>query len=88
VVIPQWNVCEQLLSDDITFRTKETKKKLSDALDKLHFMFDEYSIFSFMRDHLRFPNMKVTVIDYPNANFLQRLTLDLFRKQQGIPTPK
>lgn len=41
-------------------------------------------IFEFMYKQLRFPNMKIKVIDYSNAGWGDRKKLDEYRKQMGI----
>ena len=41
-----------------------------------------------MYDHLRFPNMKVRIIDYSNADADQKKRLDKYRKGLGIPDAK
>ncbi len=88
IVLPQWNICEQLLSDDITYKTDETYKKMHEGITKLHELLTADAIFQFLKDHLRFPNMKIRIIDYANAaNKRDIRKLDSYRWKMGIPTP-
>ena len=69
-VLPQWNTVEALLSDNITYKTPESEKKLSAGIALLNTMMLPKSLFEFMYKHLRFPNMKVKIVDYSNATWL------------------
>ena len=89
MVLPQWNICEQLLSDDITYKTDETWAKMKSGIEKLHELLFPDSIFKFLKEHLRFPTMKVNIIDYANADQYPGALrkLDNYRKGMGIPIP-
>ena len=87
-VLPQWNRVEQLLSDEITHKTEETQTKLLKGVIKLNTLMSQKGIFNFMYKFLRFPNMKVKVIDYSNAGLLDRIKLNQYRKEMGIPDAK
>jgi hypothetical protein len=56
-VMPQWNVVEQLLMDDVTYQTNDTAKKLAKAIVDLHAKFNKGRILEFLDEHLRFPSM-------------------------------
>ena len=84
IFLPAWNKAELLLSRDISNQTDETDLKLRKHLWKLHRMLLPKSIFAFMQEHLRFPNMSIKVIDYSNAGKEDRKKLDEYRKQLGI----
>lgn len=86
-VIPEWNRTEQILSDAITYHTDRHKDRMYKQLKVLHALFTRKELMEFMVEHLRFPRMKVTVIDYSNARTkLERIFLDAYRKKMGIPT--
>ena len=90
VVIPAWNKTETLLHNLFSFYgSKDKKEKLKLALTKqiynLNKLFTQKSIVDFIYDHLRFPNMKVNVIDYSNATNEQKKQIDEYRKKLGIP---
>lgn len=90
MVIPAWNKTETLLHNLFSFYgSKDKKEKLKLALTKqiynLNKLFTQKSIVDFIYDHLRFPNMKVKVIDYSNATKAQRKQIDEYRKKMGIP---
>lgn len=87
-VLPQWNIVEKLLGDDITYRSDETKQKMQEGVSLLSQLMSQKSIFDFMFKHLRFPNMKVKIVDYTNASESQRKTLDKYRAEMGIPDAK
>lgn len=87
-ILPQWNTVEQLLSDEITYKTQETQKKLLKGVILLNSLMSPKGIFNFMYKHLRFPNMKIRLIDYTNAGWGDRAKLDKFRKEMGIPDAK
>lgn len=87
-VLPQWNKVEQLLSDEITYKTQDTNAKLLKGVVKLNTLMSQKSLFDFMYKHLRFPNMEIRLIDYSNANSDDRKKLDKFRKEMGIPDAK
>lgn len=89
MVLPQWNICEQLLSDDITYKTDETWAKMKEGVEKLHELLFADNIFKFLKAHLRFPTMKVNIIDYANADQYPGALrkLDNYRKSMGIPIP-
>ena len=79
-VLPQWNTVEQLLSDEITYKTHETQKKLLKGVILLNSLMSPKGIFDFMYKHLRFPNMEIRLIDYSNAKGDDKDKLDQFRK--------
>ena len=54
----------------------------------MHSLFSQNVLFDFMARYLRFPNLKVHVIDYSNARGAQFWMLDKYRKAMGIPTRK
>ena len=83
-VLPQWNDVEKLLSDDITYRTGDSHKNMVRGVGLLLKLMSSKSLFDFMYKYLRFPNMEVKLIDYSNANWVERLMLDKYRKQMGI----
>lgn len=90
VVIPSWNKTERMLHNLFSFNgSKEKKEKLKLGLTKQIFrltkLFTKKSIIDFIYDHLRFPNMKVNVIDYSNATDEQRKKIDEYKKKLGIP---
>ena len=87
-VLPQWNRVEQLLSDEITYKTADTNAKLLKGVVKLNTLMSQKGIFNFMYKHLRFPNMEIKIIDYSNAHFWQKWKLDSYRKEMGIPDAK
>ena len=88
-VLPQWNVVERLLGDDLTYRSAETNQKMLKGVELLSQLMNQKSLFEFMNDHLRFPNMEISIIDYSNAKGLeQRMTLDKYRSDMGIPDAK
>lgn len=87
-VLPQWNIVEKLLSDEITYKTEDTNAKLLKGVVKLNTLMSQKGIFAFMYKHLRFPNMKIKVIDYSNAHFWEKWKLDSYREQMGIPDDK
>ena len=41
-------------------------------------------MFEFMYNHLRFPNMKIRLINYSNANSKDKQKLDKYREEMGI----
>lgn len=85
-VLPQWNVVERLLGDDLTYRSDETRQKMLKGVELLSKLMNQKSLFEFMNDHLRFPNMVIRIIDYSNAKgAYQRKTLDKYRSDMGIP---
>ena len=88
-VLPQWNKVEQLLSNDITFKTDKTKKEMKTGIETLLAILSGPGLFQFMKEHLRFPNMRVNLIDYSNANQYPgaKEKLDKYRESMGIPTP-
>lgn len=65
--MPQWNVVEELLSEDITRKTEETKKNMMAGVEKLHELLNGNAIMAYLDEHLRFPNMKVALITLDNA---------------------
>lgn len=87
-VLPQWNRVEKLLSDEITYGTQNTQSRLTKGVMLLNALMSQKSLFDFMYKHLRFPNMEVKLIDYSNANWLQRKMLDKYRAAMGIPDAK
>ena len=85
-VIPQWNIVEKLLSNDVTKKTDETKKAMDEGVQVLANLLSFKGIMEHLSKHLRFPNMKVKVIDFSNArDDHDRELLEQFRKDQGIP---
>ena len=42
-------------------------------------------LFAYMEKYLRFPNMKVRIVNYSNANWSERKMLDKYREEMGIP---
>lgn len=66
-VLPQWNLVEKLLSDEITYKTQKTQSRLVKGIMLLNNLMSQKSLFKFMYKHLRFPNMEVRLIDYSNA---------------------
>jgi hypothetical protein len=87
-VLPQWNNVEKLLSDEITYKTQDTQKKLLKGVVTLNTLMSQKGIFDFMYKHLRFPNMQVKLIDYSNASRSDRDKLDKYREAMGIPDAK
>ena len=87
-VMPQWNVVEQLLMDDVTYQTDDTAKKLAKAILNLHAKFDKGSILKFLDEHLRFPNMKVKLLTLSNARGNDRDKILKYMKDLGILNPK
>lgn len=87
-VVPQWNICERLLSDDITYKTDETKNKMKDAIGVLHDLLSMDKIMQFLGNQLRFPNMVVKIIDESNATGTQFGKLNRYKTMLGIPTNK
>ena len=85
-VVPQWNICERLLSDDITYKTDETKNKMKDAIGVLHDLLSMDKIMQFLGNQLRFPNMIVKIIDESNATGTQFGKLNRYKTMLGIPT--
>jgi len=88
-ILPQWNIVEQLLGADITKTNAQTYKAAQDGIKKLVGMFDRTAIYNFLTDHLRFPNMEITIIDFSNAKNkgLSIAPLIYFRTKLGIPLP-
>ena len=87
-VLPQWNRVEKLLSDEITYKTQKTQARLLKGVMLLNTLMSPKGIFAFMDKQLRFPNMKVKLIDYSNASGDDRKKLDMYRMQMGIPDAK
>lgn len=85
-VIPQWNVCEQLMSDDITLKTDQTVAALKAGITKLHELLSKQSIMSWLDKHLRFPNMKVTLVTLANANTEEKVKIYKYMQDMGILT--
>ena len=58
-------------------------------MTKLGKLLSVAGMFDFMRRNLRFPNMKVTVVDYVNAYKYPGAVakLNKYRTDMGIPTP-
>jgi hypothetical protein len=72
MVIPQWNkVEEQLFSmrdlDEKSGEYKKEKTKADKLVMSLMMMFGHNQLLRFMADHIKFPNMKMVLIDYGNA---------------------
>lgn len=85
IVMPQWNLVEKLMSDDITYKTEETAKALESGISKLHELLGKQAIMEFLDKHLRFPSMTVELIDFANANSdEEREKLAKYRKNLGI----
>ena len=76
---------ERLLTNHMTYRTQRTEGRLVKAITALLSLFRAKEIFKFMKNNLRFPNMKVRIIDYSNADRKQRELLDKYRHDAGIP---
>ena len=76
---------EKLLTNHMTYRTQKTAGRLVKGITALLALFRAKEIFKFMKDNLRFPNMKVRIIDYSNADSKQRELLDKYRHDAGIP---
>ena len=53
----------------------------------LHKMLQPKSIFAFMQEHLRFPNMKVKIVDESNANASELKMIWGFKRKLGLPSP-
>lgn len=87
-VLPQWNRVEKLLSDEITYKTQKTQARLLKGVILLNTLMSPKGIFAYMDKHLRFPNMKVRIVDYSNAKWGERKKLDWYREQMGIPNAK
>ncbi len=87
-VIPLWNRVERFLGLDMTYRTENTDKALKTAIIKLHISLQGAAIVDFMRKYLRFPHMKVKLVDFPNAVGGQLTKLRMYRHKLGIPTPE
>ena len=87
-VLPQWNRVEKLLSDEITYKTQRTNARLLKGVVKLNLLMSQKGIFEFMYKQLRFPNMKIKLIDYSNADWWDRRRLDKYRRDMGIPDAK
>ena len=89
-VLPQWNRVEQLLSDEITYKTADTNAKLLKGVVKLNTLMSQKGIFAFMYKHLRFPNMKIRIVDYSNASRIlgEVGLLNKYRAEMGIPDAK
>ena len=87
-VLPQWNRVEKLLSNEITYGTQKTQSRLTKGVMRLNALMSQKSLFDFMYRHLRFPNMKIRLIDYSNAGLLDRIKLNQYRKEMGIPDAK
>ena len=84
-VMPLWNATEQLLSKAMTYPdNKLFQGLLTKSIVKLTSMMNQESIMRHLGKYLRFPHMKVNVIDYGNANAWQALKLDKFRDELGI----
>ena len=72
MVIPQWNkVEEQLFSmrdlDEKSGEYKKEKTKADKLVLSLMMMFGHNQLLRFMAAHIKFPNMKMVLIDYGNA---------------------
>lgn len=76
---------EKLLTNHMTYRTQKTEGRLVKAITALLALFRAKEIFKFMKDNLRFPHMKVRIIDYSNADRKQKDLLDKYRHDAGIP---
>ena len=87
-VLPEWNIAEQKLSDALSsggiFGGDEYENNIMYAeLPVLHGLFHANSIFKFMKEHLRFPLIETTVVDYDNASDYGAELLDQYRRDSG-----
>lgn len=87
-VMPQWNVVEQLLMDDVTYQTNDTAKKLAKAIVDLHAKFNQGRILEFLDEHLRFPNMRVILRTLSNSRGINKTKILGYMKDLGILQPK
>ena len=87
MVLPQWKRVEKLVNQ-VKSGTDVDAKFLTDEIVKLCDMVAEEQIVNWITLHVRFMNMKTTVIDYENATSdEQKKQLDKFRIARGIPIP-
>ena len=84
--LPQWNAVERLMSGFLTVRDKNSRTLLEEGIKKLIYMFKPTAWIKFMMKYLRFPRMTFKLIDYSNANRKQRVQLDIYRSNLGIPS--
>lgn len=61
---------------------------LMKGIKRLIGMFAKNSIFEFMGDHLRFPNMKIRLVDESNATKYQLKQIYKFKEDFGIISDK
>lgn len=88
-VLPQWNVVEKAISNYITTKTPQAEGAVRTEIGKLHVLLFSEWLFRFMQEHLRFPSMKVEIVDYSNADKYpgSYRKLNHYRRLMGIPTP-
>lgn len=86
VVIPLWNNTEVFLSRWISSgQSDDQLSKFAKPLKALLKAMQPSEIFGWLAEHLRFPKMKIRVVDYPNAHGGDFQKLGTFRLAEGIP---
>ena len=85
-VVPAWNKCEELLSEDITWKTDKTANDLRAGITALHELLSRNSIMSWLDKHLRFPNMKVQLVTLNNATADERAKILGYMQEMNILT--
>lgn len=84
--MPLFRKSEVLLHN--TLSDKNNKSKWNAARDGIRLLIrslDKDKFVEFFVKHLRFPNMRVKVIDYANAKGYELTQVDLYRRKAGIP---
>lgn len=86
--MPVWNAMEKMVSAFMTNPSKRNKAAAQKTIKRLHRLLTMKNIMTFLTRQLRFPNMKITIIDYSNAGWGDRKKLDMYRRKIGIKDNK
>jgi len=85
--MPKWRRMEVLLHNVMSNENEKTTSEAEKGLDELAFTFvDTKGLVEFMSKYLKFPHMRINIIDYGNAKGAEQIKrLNEFRIRLGIP---